>query len=234
MTHLFIIEFENSDIYYITYSKHITKLHNMLDKYNIFTIKDYHKFNICNNFREHQIHENILFIQKAEFVDYFNYFYKKYQLKNNFYQFDKSTFNNIIDYLNNFKSDIIYNNINKPKELFNCPKCNKYLSSITYVNKHMENGKGLTCNICNNNFSSVQTYNNHIKNCGVFKCEFCKSTFNSQFKFNKHTLICLKHIKNNNKNKKKKVKKEIPKDLEKDLPKEICQDIIINIIDNII
>lgn len=211
MTHLFIIEFQNSDIYYITYSKHITKLKEMLNKYNILTIKDYKKFTITDNFKEHKIHETILFIQNSDFIDYFNYFFKKYQLKNNFYQFNQSIYNEIIEYLNLFKLQPYIPKIIKEKELFECPKCNKSLTSIIYFNRHMESCKGLQCKICNKPFSTVQTYKNHIKNCGQFKCEFCKSIYNSKFKFKKHTQICLKKLKLKNKKKLKKEKNKLPK-----------------------
>lgn len=210
MTHLFIIEFENSDIYYITYSKHITKLREMLDKYYILKIKDYHKFNINNNFKKHKLHENILFIQNANFIDYFNYFYKKYNIRSNFYQFNKLIYNNIIKYLNLFKLQPYIPKIIIEKELYDCPKCNKSLTSIIYFNRHMESCKGLQCKICNKPFSSVQTYTIHINNCGKFKCEFCKSIFNSKFKFNKHIQICLNKLKLINK-KNKRPKKSIIK-----------------------
>ena len=241
MNQLFIIEFIDSDIYFISFSKHITKMRNMLEKYNILTIKDYHKFTITENFRNHPIHQNIIFIHNPNFLDYFNYFYTKYEIKNNFYQFNRTVFNEIITYLNNFKPQIYIPTEIKQKELYECPKCFKSLTSIIYFNKHMESCQGLTCKLCNKPFSSVQTYNNHINNCGKFKCEFCKSIFNSKFKFNKHTIVCLKNIKKKNKKNTKiqKDKNEIKNEIKNEniLPKQyinkLAHDIINDVINNL-
>ena len=190
MYNLFIISFKDSNIYYITLSNHITKLRNMLNKYYIEEIDKYDNYQICKNFRELEIHENIIFLQNNNFIDYFNYFYKKYRIRNNFYKFEKNELNEIIIYLKKFKP--IYNKKEvKEKELYKCVKCNKVLSSIIYFNRHIEKCKGLKCEICNRKFSTVQNLENHKLNCGKFKCDFCKCIFTSKFKYNKHINSCI-------------------------------------------
>ena len=58
MINFFIFEFENDDIFFVSISNHITKLKNMLDKYYPHKIKEYHNFQIVNDFRNNKINEN--------------------------------------------------------------------------------------------------------------------------------------------------------------------------------
>ena len=135
MINFFIFEFECENTFFISVSNHITKLKNMLNKYYPYKIKQYHNFQIVDDFRNNKINENIVFLHNTDFIDYFNYKFKDNNIRNNFYKFNQDELNLVFQYLNKFKP---INNF-KTKQI-------KILINIVYVinhfiiylNKHME------------------------------------------------------------------------------------------------
>ena len=164
----------------------------MLDKYYPHKIKEYHNFQIVDDFRNNKINESIVFLQNTDFIDYFEHKFKQNNIRNNFFKFNQEELKSVFDYLNIFKPINNLQKTIKQQEFYKCNLCNRSFCSLIYLNNHMEICKGLSCPICNKTFASKQTYLNHTKNCGQFKCEFCKSVFNSKFKFNKHLNTCIK------------------------------------------
>lgn len=191
---LYIIKQKTSDLYYITTTNHITKVYLMLTKYCPEEIIRYSDNNIDDEFYNKKINSEIIFLNDASLMDYFNHFYGKYKYNNseNWYKIPPEILPNITEYIESIKEipSEVPKIAPKPKGSFKCLKCNKILSSLTYFNRHSDSCNGLKCQTCNSTFTNKVNYKTHMENCGYFTCTKCKQEFRSKLKFNKHMSIC--------------------------------------------
>ena len=171
----------------------------MFEKYCPEKITRHSFYDIDSEFSSLDINKNVNFLEKGEFFDYFNHKFGNFIYKStkNWYKLEQNELKDVILYLKSCKPKPIVKNPNqKSTNQYKCHKCGRILSTLNYLNKHIEQCEGLSCPKCGSIFSSKYNFQTHVKNCGSFKCVNCNLTFNSNHKYKKHMLKCQKQSEN--------------------------------------